>query len=582
MLAGESPLTCEQVRDLDLPDTVIRSTRHVNANPPYCLVFGRIEGNIGFVWTMPDHEAWEGKMLHLGLGGFAGALPEAGIQRADLLRRGYAYGGSNLGHSSFSGDASWAWDETTHKFNEKLQTDFAHHATHITTVITKQITEAYYDETIQYSFYEGCSTGGRQGLMSAQRYPEDFDGIIAGAPALAHARAAFTMIAIQQLLYPDPNDLDNQVLPPQKLKLVEESVLESCDDIDGLEDGIVTDPRACKFTPADDLPKCEPGVDGRDCFTPDQIEVLEVIFGGAKNSTGQLFPGFLPDGTEYDPSSGTALDDWLIQAPSVDGLALEKYPNYSYALASELLRYFVYGDPTYNLQDFDFETSASDILRTSDIIDALNPDLSPFRDRGGRLIVWHGWSDYALPAETTISYYEDVVATIGEDQNVEDFFRLFMLPGVFHCGEGVGPYAVDWLGVLEQWVEEDSAPDRVVATGGIGSAQSRPLCPYPQIAEYDGVGDSRYAEAFSCTLPNRTPILGDSNHDGVFDSSDLVLVLAAGKYEDGIPDNAIFDEGDWNGDGDFESGDLIDALAAGNYEAGQPAVVQWLFWDNDF
>lgn len=565
MLAGDPP-TCEDLSGLVLPDTEVYRVDSVAASPStpaHCHVRGRIEGNIEFFLNLPEHAAWNEKLLINSWGGFYGALPIPG-DVGDLLGRGYAIGGTNYGHYSDVGDVDWAWDANTDTFNDKLQTDYGHHALHITNVISRQTIEAYYDDSAEHVYFRGCSMGGRQGVVSAQRYPEDFDGIIAGAPASAWTEIVLTWIAIQQAMFPDPDDLTNPVLPTNKLRILERVILERCDGVDGLKDDVITDPRDCPFVPSEALPRCVPGEDDQQCLTPEQIAVVEAVFAGASNSLGQLSPGYSPAGAESFQGVGgnSCWNGWFIDS---SGLSGPEYPNFAFSASSETLRYLAYGDPTVTPHDFDFETDLADLARVAAVIDGTDPNLSGFKAAGGHMIIWQGWADYAVPPEGVISYYEDVVTTMGDREIVEDFLRLFMLPGVVHCGGGFrGPDEVDWLTALEQWVEQDIAPDSTPATGGGYRSQSRPLCPYPQVAVWDGIGDSRTADAFTCqSKPALCMVVGDANFDRQFDTRDIAAVLTAGKYGAGQP--ATWQEGDWNGDSIFDSGDIVEALQSGQW-----------------
>jgi feruloyl esterase len=330
-------------------------------------------------------------------------------------------------------------------------------------------------------------------MISAQRYPEDFDGVIAGAPALDWPGIAAGFIRNQQSVFPDPGDLASPVITSDNRRLLAESIRNTCDTLDGVADGVVNDPGACPFDPAD-LPRCENEL-GPDCVTGKQLEAIRTIYEGPRIDGEQLHPGF-PFGGESDAQGW---DLWITRA---EPPALPPgVPNLHYAFGTGLLKYFVHNDPDWTYADYSFTNWREASAAVAKLLNATDPDLSSFRDRGGKLILWHGWSDAALTAFDSIEYYESVEQ---QDSSVRDYFRMFMMPGVGHCGGGPGPDRVDWISAIEQWVENDTAPERVIASKANSQGDvtmQRPLCPYPQLATYNSDGDAGLAQSFVCSAP---------------------------------------------------------------------------------
>jgi Tannase and feruloyl esterase len=464
------------------PSTTITSKAVIPAGgglPEYCRVRGHVDTEINFELRLPT-TIWNGKFYHAGGGGFAGFINFATTSRV-ALARGYAVIATDTGHVGAPPapglDGSWALNRPDRQLN------FGHRAIHVVTLAGKQITTVAYGQAPQYSYFEGCSTGGRQAAMEAQRYPTDFHGIIAGAPALDHSGLMLGLNWNAQVLQGTP-------LPPGKLAVIANAVLAQCDGKDGLLDGIVENPRRCKFDPA--VLACPGGVDGPNCLTSAQVEAVSLIYGGPVNSAReQLHPGF-PPGHEDGP---TGWQLW-ISGPTFFGAS------FSFIIQDHFFRFFVFSDPAYNPLTFDFDTDVSQVAATAELFDATNPDLSAFEAAGGKLLMWHGVADPALTSDRTIQYYNDVAKAVGNKNKIESFFRLFLAPGMHHCeafAGGPGLNSFDALTALEDWVEGGIAPDAIIAShAGPGVARTRPLCPYPQIAVYDGEGDINDAANFTC------------------------------------------------------------------------------------
>ena len=423
-------------------------------------------------------ENWNGKFLAVGNGAWAGSIVTAAM--ADGLRRGYATASNDTGHTG--GSASFVIGHP-----EKL-VDFAYRAMHEMTVQSKTLIQAFYRRGPQLSYYQGCSTGGRQGLMAAQRFPEDFDAIIAGAPVYNMVHLNVSQVALQVEMLRNPSRL----VPPEKRMLFANAVVAACDARDGVKDGIVSEPRACKFDPS--ILACKEG-DRPDCLTPAQVENARSAWAPATTKGGAMvYPGRSP-GFE----SG-----WRIPTP---GAALNP-------LFADMPRFVGRQDPNWDPMTFDLDKDLALALKNGGFVEANDPNLAKFKARGGKLLLYHGWADPGPAPENTINYYDAVNKTLGGRQ--DDWMRLFLMPGVGHCGGGVGPDQADFLGAMERWKEQGVAPGQITATrqagrggsppspagsGGPGTPMSRPLCPHPQVARYSGSGSTDEAKNFSCVAP---------------------------------------------------------------------------------
>ncbi|HEY2860935.1 MAG TPA: tannase/feruloyl esterase family alpha/beta hydrolase, partial [Terracidiphilus sp.] len=432
---------------------------------------------------------WNGKLGGYGNGGFAGLI-DYGELGASVLK-GYAATATDTGHAGSPIDAAWALGHP-----EKIA-DFGHRGIHEMTRVAKLEVQQFYGSGAKRAYFAGCSDGGREALMEAQRYPDDYDGILAGAPANNWTALLSSSAVDTQALMATAGSF----IPPAKIPTIAKAVLAACDAQDGVTDGIVNDPRQCKFDPA--AIQCKGDTDANNCLTSAQVTALHAIYAGLKDAQGKkIFPGYLP-GAE-DGQGGWGL--W-ITGP---------------APAKSLMAAFGHGffsDMVYDKADWDFKSFTLDVglrdarQKTAAALDAVNPDLSAFRKRGGKLILFHGWNDPAIPALSTVDYYESVLAKNG--RTADGFVRLYMMPGVQHCGGGPGPNLIsgEWSGVdaqhnvhmaLEDWVEKGTAPGTLIAgktegpQGHPSTKMERPLCPYPQSAKYNGTGDPNKAESFVC------------------------------------------------------------------------------------
>ena len=519
--AAGATRTCESLGQLELTDAKVLSAQTVAAGaftpPPNMAPW--LAGNSGFyktlaafcrvvveakpsadssikieVW-MPAEE-WNGKFRGQGNGGFAGEIGYFGMGLA--LLQGYATAGTDTGHSAEGTDAGWALGHP-----EKV-TDFGYRAIHIMTTIAKAAIKAFYGNGPQHSYFGACSNGGRQALMEAQRFPEDYDGILAGAPANFWTHLLTKALADGQATTLDPASY----IPAGKLPAIERAANAACDAQDGVTDGILNEPGKCHFDPAALL--CKEG-DSEKCLTAPQVAALKKLYAGPKDAKGrQIFPGYLPGAEEGQGGWGT----WITgPAPGKSLL---------FAFSGGYFSRMVYEKADWNYKDANIDEAmkAAD-EKTAKILNATDPNLAAFKARGGKLIIYHGWNDAAISALSAIQYYDSVVSTMG-GRETDAFARLYMAPGVQHCAGGPGPDSFGQNGsaegkdpqhnvslALEQWVEKGTAPSAIIATKYADGDSSksvkmtRPLCPYPQVAKYKGSGDANDAGSFVCTTPSK-------------------------------------------------------------------------------
>lgn len=458
---------------------------------PHCKVSGVIDDEIRFELRLPPPESWNGRFAMGGGGGFVGSVVNTLLFPAPaavpVLDAGYATVGTDTGHRGSTIDASWALDDDTRERN------FADRAVHVVAEASERIVERHYGRPAEYSYFVGCSRGGGQAMIASQRYPGDFDGIVAAAPAFAWPAMGAGMIQNQQALYPDPARLDSPVVTADNRALLEREILDACDGLDGVEDGVLTDPRACPFDPQS-LPRCS-GEPGPDCLTASQLAAIQTIYRGPVLNGESLFPGF-PLGGENDPGGW---ETWITGGAGAD---FGGSPSLHFAFGTQIYKYLVFDDPGFDYSTYDFAGWHEDVAAADALLSAKDTDLSAFRDAGGKIVFWHGWSDPALTALATVDYFEKVQR---DTEGADAFSRLYMLPGVLHCGGGPGADGVDWLALIADWVENGKAPDRVVARkvaddGTI--AFTRALCPHPAVATYDGAGDPADAASYSCEAPS--------------------------------------------------------------------------------
>ena len=411
---------------------------------------------------------WNRKFMAVGNGAFNGTIAYAAM--ATALGRGYATASTDTGH--VGGSASFALG------HPQKAVDFGWRAVNLMAVTSKVIITGHYKQTPQHSYWNGCSAGGRQGMKEAQRIPGDFDGIIAGAPGLDWTGRAARAVQVAQALQKD----EGARLSPAKTQRLHTAVLQACDALDGLKDGIITDPKRCTFDPG--VLQCKADEDAS-CLTQAQVTTARMLY------STQINPKTKREIAGLQPGSELGWTD-LGWSASARATGLDQF------------RYLVFKDAKWTLDQFDFD---ADIVRADetddDTVNALDPNLKPFIDRGGKLIQYHGWSDPQISPANSVQYYQRVLETIGGVSDVRGSYRLFMAPGMGHCGGGEGPNTFDMVGALEQWVEHGKAPDQIVAshsTKGVVD-RTRPLCPYPQVATYLGHGSIDDAANFACKVP---------------------------------------------------------------------------------
>ncbi len=511
LLAASMPaLPCEiadfeRVAEASPHGVAITSIEHVDDDVGYCQVEGTIanaedgESRIRFRFRFPDADAWNGRFLMGGNGGTSGAFQgENRIQVA--LQLGYATGQTDTGHVR-SPTEDWVMKELedgTVVPNNAAIEDFGHRSIHLTTVVGKRFVDGYYARAPDHSYYLGCSTGGRQGLKAMQRYPGDFDGIIAGAPVFSLTRLNMSQVwAAQQV---DRLNAEGQPLGNDELNLLNDAVLGACDALDGIEDQIIDDPRQCRFDPG--ILQCSGSESPPRCLSDSQVEFVRNIYDGPITASGErIYPGRVPGG---EAPGGMGMGGWQGFIGSACATPEET------GRCDYLARAW-HQDPDVDLlNDFSIDNpddvAAADDSFFSGVTRADNPDVTPFVQRGGKAILYHGWSDTNVTPTPTVELYEAMESTVSRKRGQSDFrdhVRLFMAPGMAHCGGGDGPntYMSSVLEAIDDWVTHDRAPDSILATHE-GRGLSRPWCPYPQVARLTEPGlDPNVASSFYCADP---------------------------------------------------------------------------------
>ena len=455
-----------------------RATRITN----YCSVTGFVAPQNKFELRLPLPADWNHKFFFAACGGFCGAVN--GVLCTPALERGYAAVTTNGGHDSGGGfDGVWAANAPN------LQEDFAWRGVHVVTLAAKEITTRFYGEAISRAYMSGCSKGGQAVLMEAQRFPDDFDGLMPVAPVYDYTGRS--VIAAAWFAQAVNDGRGGSVITPATADIVHRSVLQHCGAQAGVDEALVTDPASCPWKPS--MIACAPGVASDQCLDPKQVQAITRLMTPATNSRGEVLYRY-----PYVPGTETEWAGWNFPAlrrgrtaPEFGNLRVaEQYVKY---LADATVRRNV--DPL----TFDFDRDPATLGRARALYDAISPDLKAFKARGGKLLMWHGLADSGITAASSIGYWEAVVKELGGRAQTDDFFRLFLIPGVHHCGGGPGLIEFDTLTALEDWVERGRAPDEVIAfrsNAGVVE-RSRPVYPYPALARYSGAGDPRNASSFA-------------------------------------------------------------------------------------
>jgi feruloyl esterase len=472
--------SCENLAGLAMPDARITrveivpaATAPFNAPRAFCRVLVTMtptrDSDIKTeVWLPID--GWNGKFQAVGNGDAAGVISYAEMTNA--VSRGFATTSTDTGHVGNS--MAFALGQ-----REKY-VDFGYRSLHEMTVKAKAVIAAFYGMPPQLSYWNGCSQGGRQGITEAARYPSDYDAIVAGAPAIEHMRLHAARVALNVFVHRSADSY----IPPEKYPAIHQAALNACDAVDGVEDGLIGDPTRCRFDPA--MLECRNGDDSA-CLTPPQVETARGMYAPIKDpSTGRVVsPALLQPGSELE---------WgRLAGPEPLRNALEPF------------KYVVFNDPTWDWRTFSLATDLPRALQTDGgIINFTDPNLEPFFARGGKLLMYHGWTDPQVPPLNTIAYFNDVLEAAGESARGKSI-ELYMAPGMNHCWGGEGPDSFDTVSVLEQWMQTGNAPARIVASPSTESAvyRTRPLCPYPQVARYTGIGSINSAENFRCEAASR-------------------------------------------------------------------------------
>jgi Tannase and feruloyl esterase len=477
--------SCESLAGVELDDTTIDSSVPVAGDadtPASCRVQASVthppSGDDVNVWIYLPSERWNGRFQGVGGGGFSGGSPDSLL---DPLRSGYAAGATDAGHEG--GDATFVLD-ADNTINWQRVRDFGHVGIHDMTVVGKALVHAYYGDGPRYSYFNGCSTGGRQGLMEAQRYPADYDGVLAGAPAINWTRFQIAQFWGQLVMLEEDNPV-----AMCKFEAAVAAAVEKCDKRgDGIRDGVIGNPLACRFDPASLVGTVTPCGE----ITARDAEVMARIWEGARRRNGEFLWYGLPQGAPFAGLHDTEVVDgelvgqpfqydlwwigwWLLQDPSWDWRTIT-YEHYEQLFDQSVEMY-------------------TDVLGTE------NPDLRRFRDHGGKALVWHGSADWGIFPQGTIDYVERVAARMGGLRRTKRFLRLFLAPGVGHCGGGTGPEPTGQLEALVRWVERGVAPKTLDAVGRDEAGavtQTRPICRYPAVARYKGRGDPSRARSYRC------------------------------------------------------------------------------------
>jgi pimeloyl-ACP methyl ester carboxylesterase len=470
---------CTALASLSLPDVVAFSAALVTTGssdgqsnlPEFCRVALTVSQQVNIAVWLPT-ATYNGRFQAVGGGGYAGSISFGAM--AGALRNGYATASTDTGHSAATMPGGSFGLNPNGTLNMQLIEDFASRSLIELTKKSKALIAAFYGGPATYSYWNGCSTGGRQGLMLAQRLPDGYDGILAAAPAINWDRfipaELWPQIVMQGEL--------GAPIAQCKLAAASQAALAACDDLDGVVDGVLDDPRRCDFDPRSLIGTSTACGE----FTAADARVLQMIWDGPRGTDGSFLWYGLAKSAPLNVLAGT----------------------FPFPIATDHFRYWIERNPAFDWRTLDYAGFEEGFRQSQELFNAVigtdDPDLSAFREEGGKVLIWHGWSDQLIFPEGTIDYYERVIDHFHSTEQVQRFARLFMAPGVFHCGGGTGPQVFDSFGALVRWVESGEAPDRIVASRVESSVvvRARPLCAYPYVARYDGKGDPNSADSFEC------------------------------------------------------------------------------------
>jgi feruloyl esterase len=486
--------TCVNLKALTIPNVTITAaatqpagpfTPPGSRNPIMLPEFCRIEGvarptsdsEIRFEVWIPPAEVWNGKFQGVGNGGYAGSISYPAMTTA--LQRGYATASTDTGHV---GD-----DLKFGQGHPEKVVDWAYRAIHVTAEVSKLIVRDHTGKFPDHSYFVGCSTGGHQALSEAQRFPDDYDGIVAGSPGYDRIRQIGSYLWAWTATHTKEGA---PVLPASKLPLLTKSAVAACDSNDGLKDGLIDDPRLCRFDPATLL--CKAG-DSASCLTPPQVDAVKKVYSDLRNPrTGeQIYPGWSPGSEAFADGANAGWRGFVLDPPE--------------PMRVGVYRYFLFDDPNWDWRTMDWDRDIAYADAKLGFMSAVDPDLTAFKQRGGKLLMHTGWADPVAIPNDVLKYYEAATRKMGGAEKTKEFFRFFMAPGMGHCGGGPGPNTYDALSALEQWVEKGVAPSKIVASHSTGAVvdRTRPLCPYPQVARWKGTGSTDDAANFVCTNANQ-------------------------------------------------------------------------------
>jgi feruloyl esterase len=499
--------SCESLTALKIPNVTITSATSINTPPdfevpstggrfgtpaglkvsvPFCRVVAfsspTSDSHISFEVWLPVAANWNGKYIGIGNPGFIGSISYAGLTRE--IARGSAAASTDTGHSDVgaTNEAPSGWAIG----HPQKVADWGYRAVHETTATAKQFVQAFYGRPPKLSFWSSCHEGGNQALTEAQKYPTDFDGIAAGDPAfyITHLQAVSEYITWVSL----KNGVKSPgYIPPSKYPVIHRAALDACDSLDGVRDGVIEDPTRCHFDP--ETIRCPGNADYASCLTGPQVVTAKLIYAGPRFSDGtQIYPGF-------DPGSELG---WGLMAAGPEPLSI----------STGFFKSIVFGDPNWDFRTFDVDrdTRLAD-SKAGAMVNSFDPNLKAFKDHGGKLLLYQSWDEAIIPPRSAIDYYESVLAAMGGQSQTRDFFRLFMVPGMGMCpGFGMGNDGTfDAMDVVQKWRETDVAPDRIINSHKVAGAVDRthPVCPYPQVAAFNGTGDVNDAASFTCKNPQR-------------------------------------------------------------------------------